>query len=113
MSPLDNFHTLRPAVTPDVADGASGNRYSFGLAPTIVSLPAGFEYRVVAWSSLFGVTDTTFGWGSVMQTFYNTTRISPTRDPVTTHLSYWSDNGAVLFQVSGRGVRCVEWGVSL
>ena len=73
-------------------------RLAAGLYSSITSIPAGFSSRYAIFASTSGVSAATFEYGAVMQRAYGTQRLPLSRDLLNRKLSYWSDNGATLFQ---------------
>jgi hypothetical protein len=66
--------------------------WSVGISGEVVSLPKGFTHSTILSASV-GVTTGLHQWGRKMQSVYNTTRAD---DVGLSHLSYWTDNGALL-----------------
>lgn len=67
-----------------------------GVGPQgyIPALPPGFSLDVLLSSSQSGIGDAMARWGSAEQAWANTTRLPPAADVVSSHLSYFTDNGA-------------------
>ena len=103
LSALDNFRATRIGVVADPSPPSSGApappaRLVAGLYSTITSVPPGHASRVVLAPGAAGVSATTLAWGALLQAAYATTRLPTSRDVLNGKLSYWSDNGATLFQ---------------
>ena len=100
LSALDSFRATRVGVVQDPSSPAAGSsgRLVAGLYSTITSIPAGQASRVVLAAGSRGVSATTLAWGALLQVAYRTTRLPTSRDVLNGKLSYWSDNGATLFQ---------------
>jgi hypothetical protein len=91
-SPLTHFHQTPGGTGADYGASASGKRTSFGLAPTVIDVPAGYATSVGLYVSASGFTGATYEWGRYMRSLYNTTRLigdaSP-RTALTEKISYW------------------------
>jgi hypothetical protein len=73
-------------------------RLAAGLYSSIEAIPAGFSSRYAIFASASGVSAATLEYGAAMQRAYGTQRLPLSRDLLNRKLSYWSDNGATLFQ---------------
>ena len=102
LSALDNFRATRVGVVADPSppSGAPAPppRLVAGQYSTITDVPPGHSSRVVLAPGAGGVSATTLAWGALLQAAYATTRLPTSRDVLNKKLSYWSDNGATLFQ---------------
>ncbi len=99
LSALDSFKAQRLHLVGDPAGGAGApQRLVLGPYSTIEAVPAGFASEVGLFASSGGVSQATLQWGAALQVAYGTQRLPTSRDVLNGKLSYWSDNGATLFQ---------------
>ena len=98
ISALDSFKATRAGVTADPALPSGAPRLVAGLYSTILSVPPGHTARVVVAPGAQGVSAATLAWGALLQAAYGTKRLPLSRDVLNAKISYWSDNGATLFQ---------------
>ena len=96
LSPLDSLKAQRVGTFVDPVTHDS--LFSAGLYSTVTSIPANFSSRYAIWASPNGVSAAALEWGAEMQRIYKTERLPTSRDIINSKLSYWSDNGATLFQ---------------
>ena len=97
LSALNSFKAQRLHLVSDPA-GGSVQRLVLGPYSTIESVPAGFASEVGLLASSGGVSQATLQWGALLQRAYGTQRLPGSRDILNAKLSYFSDNGATLFQ---------------
>lgn len=97
LAPLDSLLAQRVGVFQDPTR-PSAQRLSAGLYSTITSVPPAFESRYAIFPSAHGVSAAALEWGAAWQRVYGTQRIPTSQDVLNKKLSYWSDNGATLFQ---------------
>jgi hypothetical protein len=100
ISPLSHFKASTASVVsdPTLTSGAS-SRLVIGPLGTATSLPPRYTTSAGIWASSDGINAATFEWGAALQAAYGTRRLPLSRDVLNDKLSYWSDNGAVYFQV--------------
>ena len=96
LAPLDSLKAQRVGAWQDPA--ARSLRMAAGLYSTVAAVPAGFNSTYALWASPRGVSEAALAWGAAMQAIYGTQRLPTSRDVLNRKLSYWSDNGATLFQ---------------
>jgi hypothetical protein len=70
MSPLDSVKIVNPS--------ADGTRLAYGLNAAIPTVPVGWSYSVLIVGASGGITDAMYGWGAMLQQYYNTTRVPDT-----------------------------------
>lgn len=98
LAPIDSLKAQVVGVWPDPANVHAPPRLAAGIYSSVTSVPAGFSSRYAIWPSYGGVSEAALTWGAQMQRVYNTQRLPTSRDVVNGKLSYFSDNGATLFQ---------------
>lgn len=99
LSPLNSFKATRVHVVADPIQGARvPMRLVAGLYSTVQSVPAGFSSSYGMFSGEGGVSAATLQWGPLLQALHGTKRYPTAADTLNGKLSYWSDNGATLFQ---------------
>lgn len=98
LAPLDSMLAHRVGVFADPTQPRADARLSAGIYSTVTNIPAGFSSKYAIFPGAGGVSATALQWGSAWQRVYGTERIPTSRDVLNAKLSYWSDNGATLFQ---------------
>ena len=99
LAALDSALAQRVGVFADPAQpSAAPPRLSAGIYSTVTSVPPGFASRYAVFPSASGVSAAALEWGAAWQRVYDTQRIPTARDVLNRKLSYFSDNGATLFQ---------------
>ena len=98
MSALDNFKSTYGQVIGNPVLSNAPSNLVYGTYGTVTSVPAGYTLTIGLWGSNDGINTATYEWGNMLMSAYNTTRIPTSRDISNSKLSYFSDNGANLFQ---------------
>ena len=89
ISALDHFKSMLVGVYADPFYNIK--RLSWGLQGSSVIVPGGFTTSFGLLSGK-GITETTYEWGKLMTSAYQTKRLPLSRDVLNAKLSYWSDN---------------------
>ncbi|KAI8778763.1 hypothetical protein BgiBS90_019745 [Biomphalaria glabrata] len=78
-----------------------GSHVNWGIMGGVDSLPAGFEYKTLAFCSQNGIGDLFTNWGAKLRTLYNKTddvlKVQQSNDVSLTQLGVWTDNGAYYY----------------
>ncbi|KAK0063410.1 hypothetical protein Bpfe_007051 [Biomphalaria pfeifferi] len=78
-----------------------GSNVNWGIMGGVDSLPAGFEYKTLAFCSQNGIGDLFTNWGAKLRTLYNKTddvlKVQQSNDVSLTQLGVWTDNGAYYY----------------
>jgi hypothetical protein len=97
VSPLQNFIVGAQAVSKNYK-----NQLSCGLEGMITSIPQNFKHSTVMYVSMSPestVTSTMYDWGSLLLKYYHKDRTTFTSDTLISMLSYWTDNGRMIFSI--------------
>lgn len=74
-----------------------------GIASSFLSLPAGFTHETVIVFSADGINDVVLDqWSPRLLALYPTQRVQGYDDVMTSHLGYWTDNGAYYYAYNFR-----------
>jgi hypothetical protein len=71
-----------------------GESWVAGVAGEVEEVPAGYSHETILHATAQGVTRTLDQWGGLMRRAHNTTKVA---DVLTTHIGYWTDNGAFYY----------------
>mmetsp|Transcript_86928 Transcript_86928/g.246464 ORF Transcript_86928/g.246464 Transcript_86928/m.246464 type:complete len:826 (+) Transcript_86928:58-2535(+) len=107
VSPMDNFKS----AVHTRSHGAAGDAWETGVSSEVESLPPGFVHRTLLVAGR-GITATLHAWGRLLRRAHGTRRTSG-KDVVSSHLSYFTDNGAYYYgdawgDSGGGGGTCNE-----
>jgi hypothetical protein len=96
--PVRRVAGLKPAANRSVgwARAPAPALLAVGVQGKVVNVPQGFTTKTALVSSALGVTDAVYAFGGALQAAYHTAarRPPPEESPLTSRLSYWTDNGA-------------------
>jgi hypothetical protein len=101
LAPLDAFHEQVVAVPRDPSLDSQGVRC--GWHGDLERVPAGFASEIGVWAAQ-GLRAALTGWGSFLRERHGTTRRGRYGDELMGRLSYWTDNGAVYYYRTARGL---------
>ncbi len=103
LAPLDAWHEQVISVEQSVVDGAPRiDRFVWGWLGDLDVVPAGFEATLGIFTGT-SVHEVFNAWGSSIRGAAGTTRPGRYVDPLLTHLSYWTDNGAAYWYRTEAG----------
>ena len=95
ISAMDHFKSMLVGVYADPFYNI--HRVSWGLKGSASNVPGGFTTSFGMFPGQ-GIVETTYAWGQLMTSAFQTKRLPLSRDVLNAKLSYWSDNGAIYFQ---------------
>ena len=76
---------------------SAGDDWRLGISSQVLEVPPGFEHETVVVAGE-GINDVMLNeWSSRLQSLYHTSRVEGEKDIVTSHLGYWTDNGAYYY----------------
>lgn len=91
LAPVAGWHEQVIAIDQNDTDGITGFRW--GWHGDLDEIPAGFEVALGRYTGR-SVAEVIERWGAEIQAAAGTVRPGRDADPLLTHLSYWTDNGA-------------------
>ena len=78
--------------------------WSLGIAASVLSIPSNFTHETVIVYSDSGINDVVLNkWSSKILSLYPTERVAAEDDLLTSHIGYWTDNGAYYYAYNFRG----------
>eukprot|EP01084_Bolivina_argentea_P271695 462377_1 len=77
--------------------------WSLGIAASVLSIPSNFTHETVIVFSKDGINDVVLNkWSNKILSLYPTNRVSGNDDILTSHIGYWTDNGAYYYAYNFR-----------